>query len=292
MGHLAAIAVFTCLSLSPAFALTQAEEGELRDILARAADTSEGIALGSATVTARQGHLIRGGEACRFSRLLNADDVCTTSAILFPREGTAIDSVYYAEPEDIGYVNMDDWTEDVNSQIDEIWESYVIGSKAQSERIGFDVVPLKWVLYPTLDKASKVMTYGILLDFGGEEVINLTTIKFTRTGYVTMGVVTDHQILSANRSSFSSVSNYAAATYKPADGSRYVDFQDGDKIAAVGAVGVLASAMGVKYGNKGTFAAIGAMLLAFAKKFWFMLLAVPAILWGAVKRLAGGDRDS
>ena len=51
---------------------------------------------------------------------LGALRACDTAAIVFPREGVGIDSIYYGAPEDIGHVNMDDWTDDVNALIDEI----------------------------------------------------------------------------------------------------------------------------------------------------------------------------
>lgn len=276
-----------CLPLSTATALTEAEEEQLNALLSRAVDISEGAEVAGATIVAKEGWMLQGEDACTFSRLLNADEFCGVSAIVFPPAGSAIDSIYYAAPEDIGYVNMDDWTDDVNSQIDVIWESYVEGSKAQSERIGFDVVPVKWVLYPTLNKASQVMTYGVLLNFGGEEVINLTSVKFTRTGYVQMNVVTDDEMLAAAGTTFDGVSSYASTAYQPSTGSQYADFEDGDRVAAIGAVGVLASVIGVKYSNKGTLAAIGAAILVFAKKFWFVLVAIPVALFGFLKRMLG-----
>lgn len=279
-------AFILCVTFSNAHALTEEEYGRLNDLVSQATSTSQGVDVAGARIVADEGALLQGEQACAFSRLLNADEECDTTAIVFPRQGVGIDTIYYSEPEDIGHVNMDDWTEDVKSQIDEIWDSYVEGSKAQSKRIGFDVVPLKWVLYPTLNKAAKVMTYGILLDFGGTHVINLVSVKFTRKGYVVLKIVTDEEILAADSASFDSVSVYASDTYKPAVGWRYADFKNGDKVAAVGAVGVLASVIGVKYG-KGWLAGIGAMILLFAKKLWVLFLVVPAAIWGGIKKLVG-----
>jgi hypothetical protein len=276
-----------CATLSSAGALTVEEEQQLDALFNQAADVSAGGKVGGATIAAEGGWMLRGEEACTYSRLLNADVVCGTEAIVFPPEGVGIDSIYFGAPEDIGHVNMDDWTEDVNTQIDEIWDSYVEGAKAQSERIGYQVVPVRWVLYPTLNRAARVMTYGILLDFGGDEVINLVNVKFTRSGYVVMEVVTNDALLAASSASFDSVSVYAADTYKPGMGLRYADFRDGDKVAAIGAVGVLASVIGVKH-SKGWLAAAGGMILVFAKKFWFLLLAIPAAIWGGIKKLTGG----
>jgi uncharacterized membrane-anchored protein len=282
-------ALLSWITASSALAQTEARQAQFDELWNRASDASQGVYVGSAKVIADGGWLLLDEDACTFSRLVNADDICTYSAILFPPEGVAIDSIYYTPSEDIGHVNMDEWTEDVKSQIDDLWDGYVEGAKAQSTRIGFDVVPLKWVQYPTLNKASKVMTYGILVDFGGDEVINLTVVKFTRVGYAAMELVTSDEMLAADALNFDGVSTYASDTYLPVEGTRYADFKVGDKVAAIGAVGVLASVMGVTQ-KKGTWAAIGAGILVFAKKLWFLLLLIPAAIWGAVKRLTGrGD---
>ena len=42
----------------------------------------------------------------------------------------------------------------------------------------------------------------------------------------------------------------------------------------------------MKYG-KGTLAVIGAAILLFAKKLWFLLLIIPAAIWGVIKKMAG-----
>ena len=287
LNQLFAAAIVTAASHTVVLAQSDGD-GMLDALVSGAADASGGIMVGNGSIAASGAGLIRGDDACNYSYILNADEYCTTDAILFPPQGAGIDSIYYYPPETIGHVNMDDWTADVSAQIDEIWESYLEGAKAQSERIGYDVVPIKWVLYPTLNKEAKVMTYGILLDFGGERVINLTSVKFTRNGYVSMDVVTDDEMLSRDWASYESVSAYAAGTYTPANGLHYADFQPGEKLASVGAVGVLAALVGTKKGQ-GWLAGIGATLAVLLKKFWFLLLALPAAIWGGMKRLARRD---
>jgi hypothetical protein len=118
-----------CLTVSSAEALTPEEEQQLGDLLSQATSVSQGVEVAGARITAEDGVMLRGKDACTFSMLLNADEVCNTTAIVFPKDGAGIDSIYYAAPEDIGHVNMDDWREDVTSQIDDIWESYVEGSR-------------------------------------------------------------------------------------------------------------------------------------------------------------------
>ena len=278
----ALLAAISLSSFGLAFAQSEADR-VLDGLVSRAADASEGVPLGNAMVTAPGGIILKGEDACRYSANLNADEVCETSAIVFPPDGVRIDSIYYHPAQNIGHVNMDDWTADVNAQIDEIWESYREGAAAQSERIGYQVTPVKWVLYPTLDKDAKVMTYGVLFDFDGQRVINLTSVKLTRKGYTTMEVVTDDTLLAENWSNYSAASNYAARTYTPTSGMNYADVQAGDKVAAIGAVGVLAALVSNKKGPGG-LAAWGAAIMLFMKKFWFVLLAIPAALLGAIKR--------
>lgn len=282
-----ALALTGAPAVTPAAAMTEAEQEQLNALFENAADASAGVEVGGATITAEGASMLLGADACAFDRLLNAQETCTTDAIVFPLEGSVVASIYYAPPQEIGHVDMEAWTGDVASQIDEIWQSYVEGSREQSERLGYEVTPVKWVLYPTLDKRAKVMTYGILLNFGGEQVINLQSIKFTRKGYVEMTVVTYEDMLTASPGGFTEVASYAADTYKPGSGFRYADFQDGDKMAAIGALGVLATVMGVNYSNKGPLAALGTAILVFAKKLWFLLLAIPLALWGVVKKMTG-----
>ncbi|WP_193367834.1 DUF2167 domain-containing protein [Pelagibius marinus] len=289
---LTAALMLSCLAVAPAQALTEDEQAQLDAIAQNVVDASAGTQVGNATITAQGAVMLEGQDACAYDRLLNAEETCTIEAILFPPEDSAVDTVYFSPPNEIGYVDMEEWTDDASSQIDEIWESYVEGSKAQSERLGYEVKPVKWVLYPTLNKETKVMTYGFLLTFNGDPVINLHSVKFTRNGYVEMTVVTYDEMLSAANSSFDDVANYAASSYTPDSGFRYADFKDGDKVAAIGAVGVLATVMGVQYSQKGTLAAIGAAILVFAKKLWFLLIAIPVAIWGGIRRLFGRGKTT
>ena len=63
----------------------------------------------------------------------------------------------------------------------------------------------------------------------------------------------------------------ATAAYVPKLGDSYAEFTSGDRVAGYGAVGVLATMLGVKYGKAATAGLIAAALL-FLKKAWFLLL--------------------
>lgn len=74
---------------------------------------------------------------------------------------------------------------------------------------------------------------------------------------------------------------HTVSNYKATPGQSYAEFTSGDKVAAIGAVGLLASMLGVKYG-KAASAGIALVVLAFLKKAWF-LIAFP-FLW-LIKKL-------
>ena len=66
--------------------------------------------------------------------------------------------------------------------------------------------------------------------------------------------------------------------------SDYGDFQEGDEVAAVGAAGLIAAALGVKFG-KGFLV----VALLFLKKFWFLALVIPALAWKRIRGLFAGS---
>src|SRR3546814_11184811 len=90
---------------------------------------------------------------------------------------------------------MAEWTDEVNQEIDVIWQSFVEGAVDQSKRLGMTVRPLGWALYPTLDKERGILRYGVHGDFGGMERINHVPIKFTRGGFALMPVISPKTML-------------------------------------------------------------------------------------------------
>lgn len=271
---------------APAQELATAQQERLIALFQTAEDASLGKEIEGAEVAMADGYIITGPPACEIMEILNADDSCEVTAVLIPPEGLGLDSLNYFKPVEIGHVDMQEWTDEVSADIDTIWQSYVEGTREQSEKLGFTIEPLGWALYPTLDKKSGVMSYGIRVNWGGEELINLMTVKFTREGFALIRVVTDPERMRAAGHDYATLAVNAADTYKPLEGFRYADYTTGDKVAEIGALGVLASVMGVNYAKKsGWLAALlgGAALIL--KKFWFLVLAIPVALWAGVRRL-------
>ena len=73
------------------------------------------------------------------------------------------------------------------------------------------------------------------------------------------------------------------------EGSKYSDYKSGDKIAAVGIGGLVAGTLGVK-----ALAKVGilAKFLPFLAKFWWIILAPIAAIFGFAKKSSSSDAVS
>jgi uncharacterized membrane-anchored protein len=181
-----------------------------------------------------------------------------------------IDTLMIETANSDGHVKLDDW-EDANRQdeIDAIWNDFVEGSRAQGKALGESIEPVRWYVYPTLNKEKSYLFYAVLIDWEGEMIINAKASLFDRQGYIPFRLIPESADLS--EAELQRLVEISLNAYLPKTQQAYFDFQDGDKVAAVGALGVLATLVGVKYG-KATATGIMAILLLFLKKAWFVLL--------------------
>jgi hypothetical protein len=195
-----------------------------------------------------------------------------------------VDNLIVSKPNNDGFVVFDDWDADTDEEIDAIWDNYTDMMVGQGKRLGIEIKPIDWYVYPTLNKDRAVMYYAVLAEWDGEPSIGLHATLFDRKGYVSFQIVP----LSSDPG-VEALENMMLATldsYQPTTSQSYFDFSEGDKIAAVGAVGVLATLLGVKYG-KGFFAAALAFGLLFLKKAWFLLLLPLLLLKRLFKKRTG-----
>ncbi|MEM8755626.1 MAG: DUF2167 domain-containing protein, partial [Pseudomonadota bacterium] len=142
-----------------------------------------------------------------------------------------------------------------------------------------------WLVYPTLDEDRNILYYAFAMNWDGDVVVNLDVSVFDRLGYVEFGVVPLAERPSVE--DVRSMAQYVADGYRSGEGQRYADFKEGDLVYEAGAVGVLASLVGVKYGKE-IAGGLLATVLAFAKKAWFLFL-LPLVWIGRLFR-RGDDR--
>ena len=214
-------------------------------------------------------------------------DSCETVEAFVVGHAPGIDSLLVMSPNSEGHIKFDDWdSKDKQAEIKEIWESFVEGTKQQGKRIGKSIKPIRWYVYPTLEKEKSYLYYAILLDWDGNVQINAKATFFDRRGHVPMSVIPSNSAISEVE--LKALVETALSSYSPNPKQSYFDFQEGDKVAAAGALGVLATLVGVKYG-KGIFAALMGLLLLVAKKAWFILLLPFMFLKKLFKKKQPGD---
>lgn len=194
-----------------------------------------------------------------------------------------IDTLMIDKPDTSGYVKLDDWETDEREEIISSIEDHLRASlKAQGERSGKDITFDGWRVYPTLNAEKKYMYYATDIGWDGESSINVKAVVFDRRGFITFTIVPT--VSEMNESQMVATINTVLDKYQPKPQEEYSSFVSGDKVAVVGAVGVLATLAGVKYG-KGAATGILVGLALLFKKAAFLLL-IPLLWVGSwIKRL-------
>lgn len=194
-----------------------------------------------------------------------------------------IDTLLIDKPNTSGYVKLEDWDSDEREDVISSIEDHLRASlKAQAERSGQKITFDGWRVYPTLNHAKKYMYYATDIGWNGEPSINVKAVVFDRRGFVAFSIVPVDSTMTEPQ--MVSIINNVLDKYKPTGQNEYTSFVSGDKVAAVGAVGVLATLAGVKYG-KGAATGLFVGLMLLLKKGAFLLLVPLFWIGGWIKRL-------
>lgn len=197
-----------------------------------------------------------------------------------------IDTVMVETPNSDGFVDLNDWEGgDRQAEVDQIWDDFAMGAKEQGKALGQRIEAVRWYVQPTLNKEKSYLYYAILIDWDGEMVINAKASLFDRQGYIPVRIIPDSSDLS--QTELQQLVEISLNAYQPVAKQAYFDFEDGDKVAAVGAIGVLATLVGVKYG-KAAATGLFAIALLFLKKAWFLLL-IPLVF---LKKFMFGKKEA
>ncbi|MEP0963060.1 MAG: DUF2167 domain-containing protein [Roseobacter sp.] len=256
---------FLCFSMEPAVLLAQSGGIDPRPF--------------TQPMSLSRGVLVSGDDAALY---LTKDDYCEIvlyewgwdecasidAMTVQPFAGT--DTVIVSKPNTDGYVKLDDWdSAERESAVREIELSLAEGMRAQGEKLGQDLRFIGWRTQPTLNKDKKYLYYATDSSWNGAPVTNITATVFDRKGFVEFSIVPERDDLTS--AEVENMINSVLDLYTPKQTESYSEFVTGDNVAAVGAIGVLAGLVGVKYGKAaatGLFA-LGVLLL---KKFYFLLL--------------------
>lgn len=181
-----------------------------------------------------------------------------------------IDTLIVSTPDSEGLVKFDDWKDgDLKEEISAIEASLSENLREQSKIAGQTIEFRNWRVYPTLDEEKKIMYYATDIAWGNEVSTNVKATVFDRYGYVSFLIMPSSADLDAD--GVRRVVLDAISHYTPNPSADYSSFASGDKVAAVGAVGVLATLIGVKY-TKTALAGVFAIVLVLLKKAWLIVL--------------------
>ena len=224
--------------------------------------------------------VLLGADAQRYSWLISGTEFPATEAVLSFESG---DSDVYYEWRDEGYVADSDW-EDVDG--DELLKQYRESTEAANEERaanGFKPMHVTgWLETPHYDKDTRTVTYALELNDEGGSWANAVALRLGRAGYTEFTWVGPIEQFK-NASGRPDLLNQALASHAFEEGYRYADYKEGDKVAAYGVAGLLATALGVKFG-KGLIAALIAFVIAGKK------IIIPAVAVAGVTIVKFGRR--
>ncbi|MFA0718246.1 DUF2167 domain-containing protein [Vibrio splendidus] len=166
-----------------------------------------------------------------------------------------------------GFIKMDDWEESIDSNdlLQELIDSTEDDNK---HRKGALLFIDGWAEKPTLNKKEATMYYAIRAHSSeNEKIVNARALKLSREGYSQITWV-------GSQEQFISAEDNLAPTLeqlKYEKGHTYKDFvPETDTVAAFGAGALMYKLITGKVAGKGGLV-IGALLLAFGKKLWFLI---------------------
>lgn len=195
---------------------------------------------------------------------------------------SSTDSMMIYAPDSNGYVTFDDWTDEgVTELMAAIEADLRLGAEGQSASLGYPVLFKGWRVPPTLDRERAIMYYATDWQFDQDRTINVSVTQFDRSGFIEFNLIPIDSNMSEEKMRGLIIDNLAL--YQPVAEQSYASFVTGDKVAAVGALGLLGTFFGVKYGK----AAGGFLvaLLAFGKKFLIFGIMGVVALGGMFKRM-------
>lgn len=245
------------------------------------------LSRGSVSPGSAEGVYLTLTDACKIAMGDWGWDSCDGLDAMIVQHLPGVDTTLIDKPNSDGFVTYEDWEGgDRDAAIAQIETELASSLKAQGEKTGQDIAFKGWRVYPTLDVANNRMVYATDSTWNGDPVINIKATVFDRRGYVVFSIVPVSDAMTELE--IRNMVDATLAAYLPAPDETYTSFVSGDKVAAAGAIGVLATLVGVKYGKAAVGGIIAAALL-FLKKGAFLVLL--PIAW-VVRKLRGKKSDA
>lgn len=192
------------------------------------------------------------------------------------------DWVLYMEYEETGHISDDEQNEiDANELLDSYKRGTEEANKQREPEEQFHVVG--WNVEPNYNAATHELEYSMLLENAQKEkFLNYKLQVLTRTGNVAFILVTDLENLEKDKATLRQV---VLKNFSVKEGHRYSDFDpETDAVAEYGLSGLILGGLGLAAAKKLGFLAV---LVAFAKKGWILIVVIIGAVLGLVKKRLG-----
>jgi len=203
-----------------------------------------------------------------FDRLNSSD----TAALMELMENPSSGSEYYVGPEDgrwfavfsyedTGHIK-DDEEIDADDLLYSIKEGTKYGNEERRKRGWAEMQIIGWQYEPRYSDRTNRLSWAILAESEGYEIVNYNTRLLGRTGVISATLVTDPETLTTSVGEFENLLD--GFSYNAGD--LYAEYREGDKLATYGLAALVtggAAAAVAKGAGKGLFKAIGLGILAF-----------------------------
>ena len=192
--------------------------------------------------------LLLGKDAERYRWLNDGTEPPETAAVL-AYDSPSSTSMVYIPWYDEGYISDADWSA---VDADQLLEEYRRGTEAANDdRIDNGMEPMHvvgWLEKPHYDRSTNTVTYAIELKDKDDSWGNAFALRLGRFGYAEFMWVGSIGLLQSTGGR-PGLLNEALAAHSFYDGYNYSEFREGDDVAAYGIAGLVAAAVGAKFGK-------------------------------------------
>lgn len=249
MRHLRPLLCVAALASSfTAWAAAPAHAQALHEILAQPFDHPLSLARGTLDPIGPGAEYYTHDDACRVLRNWGWTHCSGVDAMVSERSG-GIATLVVEKPNSDGHVVFGNWgNTDRRVAVASLWDGFVAGLKRQARETGSLITPSGWAVEPTLDRDHNLLFYAFSMDWDGHPLLNAKIAIFDRRGYVAFRIVPVGESIS--KQGLEKLVRTVSASYRPAEGEAYDDFENGDRIAQDGPIGALAQMVDVPLRHK------------------------------------------
>lgn len=242
-----------------------------------------------ATVTTSENEwLLKGEEAHKGMLIMQGHDGFKPDLLVMRMEGPSQDTSVLYTFHELGFIKMDDWDDYIQKDalLKEIKKNTEKANQIKEK--GYEKLYVdNWAQEPFLDEKNAIVYWAIAgHSDDGISFVNVKALKLGRKGLtIITWMGTAGQFINAEKTLMPIL-----AAYKYNEDFRYASFDPGlDTVAALG-VGALSYNLITGKSSKAAAVGIVALIVAFAKKLWFLIFLPFVFAWNWIKKSLWGSK--